>query len=62
MGRGVADTRTAMTTFMNMGMSLEQTQDTMKAVSVVQCSVIHCFYGKSSAWALALLILGRWAC
>lgn len=33
MGRGVADTRTAMTTFMNMGMSLEQTQDTMKAVS-----------------------------
>ena len=33
MGRGVADTRTAMTTFMNMGMSLDETQDTMKAVS-----------------------------
>lgn len=33
MGRGVADTREAMTTFMNMGMSLDETQDTMKAVS-----------------------------
>lgn len=33
MGRGVADTRTAMTTFMNMGMNLEQTQETMKVVS-----------------------------
>ena len=33
MGRGIADTRSAMTTFLNMGMSLEQTQDTMKAVS-----------------------------
>ena len=33
MGRGVADTRTAMTTFLNMGMSLEDTQNTMTAVS-----------------------------
>lgn len=33
MGRGVADTRTAMTTFMNMGMSLDETQKTMTAVS-----------------------------
>lgn len=33
MGRGVADTRTAMTTFMNMGMSLEDTQKTMQVVS-----------------------------
>ena len=33
MGRGVADTRTAMTTFLNMGMSLDDTQNTMKAVS-----------------------------
>ena len=33
MGRGVADTRAAMTTFLNMGMSLEDTQNTMTAVS-----------------------------
>lgn len=33
MGRGVADTRTAMLSFMNMGMSLEDTQKTMKVVS-----------------------------
>ena len=33
MGRGVADTRTAMTTFMNMGMSVEETQKTMEATS-----------------------------
>lgn len=33
MGRSVADTRTAMTTFMNMGMSVEDTEKTMKAVS-----------------------------
>lgn len=33
MGRGVADTRTAMTTFLNMGMSLDETQHTMDAVS-----------------------------
>ena len=33
MGRGVADTRTAMTTFMNMGMSLDETEKTMQAVS-----------------------------
>ena len=33
MGRGVADTRTAMTTFMNMGMGLEDTQNTMNVVS-----------------------------
>ena len=33
MGRGVADTREAMTTFLNMGLSLEDTQNTMKAVS-----------------------------
>ena len=33
LGRGVADTRTAMTQFLNMGMTLEDTQDTMKAVS-----------------------------
>ncbi|MBQ6220022.1 MAG: hypothetical protein IJH63_00375 [Methanobrevibacter sp.] len=33
LGRGVADTRTAMTTFLNMGMSLDETQKTMEAVS-----------------------------
>ena len=33
MGRGVADTRSAMTTFLNMGLSLEDTQTTMQAVS-----------------------------
>lgn len=33
MGRGVADTRTAMTTFLNMGVSLEDTQNTMETVS-----------------------------
>ena len=33
MGRGVADTRTAMTTFLNMGMGLDETQKTMEAVS-----------------------------
>ena len=33
MGRGVADTREAMTTFLNMGMSLDDTQHTMEAVS-----------------------------
>ena len=33
MGRGVADTRTAMTTYMNMGMSLEETQEALKVTS-----------------------------
>ena len=33
MGRSVADTRAAMTTYMNMGMSLNESQDAMKATS-----------------------------
>jgi len=33
MGRGVADTRTAMTTFLNMGMNLQETQGAMNVVS-----------------------------
>ena len=33
MGRGVADTRTAMTTYMNMGMTLAESQEAMKATS-----------------------------
>jgi len=33
MGRSVADTRAAMTTYMNMGMSLQESQDAMKATS-----------------------------
>ena len=33
MGRSVADTRAAMTTYMNMGMSFKQSQDAMKATS-----------------------------
>ena len=33
MGRGVADTRTAMTTYLNMGMSLEETQEALKVTS-----------------------------
>ena len=33
MGRGVADTRTAMTTYLNMGMSLEETQKALKVTS-----------------------------
>ena len=33
MGRSVADTRAAMTTYMNMGMSLKDSQDAMKATS-----------------------------
>lgn len=33
MGRGVADTRTAMTTFLNMGMNLKETQDALKVTS-----------------------------
>lgn len=33
MGRSVADTRSAMTTFMNMGMSLGETQEAMKVTS-----------------------------
>ena len=33
MGRGVADTRTAMTTYLNMGMSLQETQEALKVTS-----------------------------
>ena len=33
MGRGVADTRTAMTTYMNMGMTMAESQEAMKATS-----------------------------
>ena len=33
MGRSVADTRSAMTTYMNMGMSLKESQDAMNATS-----------------------------
>ncbi len=33
MGRSVADTRSAMTTYLNMGMSLQESQDAMKATS-----------------------------
>lgn len=33
MGRSVGDTRSAMTTYMNMGMSLKESQDAMKATS-----------------------------
>lgn len=33
MGRGVADTRTAMTTFLNMGMNLKESQDALKVTS-----------------------------
>lgn len=39
MGRSVADTRAAMTTYLNAGMSLQESQDTMKATSNVAAAM-----------------------
>ncbi len=49
LGRGVADTRSAMTTFMNMGMSLDETKKTMTAVSnyAAQFGISQAEAGKS---------------